>query len=181
MRTHRQKSNDTIEIIDYCDIYGTRAHFYNLKKNHYLLGLQHLVVKDVRDAVPHHLQPAGAVGHHAAVPVHDVSCGDPEGVMMTSFIMRVKPIKTHSVASGSRVTSSRDDRAGRGELEHFSSTFTFSCFAKKSLLNTASTTTPTTTISTTTTTNNNDYINNNVNRKDLYRTFTTQSLFQVQK
>lgn len=54
----------------------------------YLLGLQHLVVKDVRDAVPHHLQPAGAVSHHAAVPVHDVSCGDAEGVRKTSFITK---------------------------------------------------------------------------------------------
>lgn len=44
----------------------------------YLLGLQHLVLKDVCDAVPDHLQSAGAVGHHVAVPVHGVSCGDGE-------------------------------------------------------------------------------------------------------
>lgn len=69
---------------------------------HYLFGLQHLVVKDVRDTVPHHFQPAGAVGHHAAVPVHDVSCGDPEVVKRTSFITKVKPIKD-SVKPGSTV------------------------------------------------------------------------------
>lgn len=44
----------------------------------YLLGLQHLVLKDVRDAVPDHLQPAGAVSHHVAIPVHGVSCGGGE-------------------------------------------------------------------------------------------------------
>lgn len=44
----------------------------------HLLGLQHLVLKDVRDAVPDHLQPAGAVSHHVAIPVHGVSCGGGE-------------------------------------------------------------------------------------------------------
>lgn len=53
----------------------------------YLLCLQHLVLKDVCDAVPDHLQPAGAVGHHVAVPVHGVSCGDgAREVIRHSFI-----------------------------------------------------------------------------------------------
>ncbi len=52
----------------------------------YLLGLQHLILKDVCDAVPDHLQPARAVCHHVAVPVHNVSCGDMGGVIRHSFI-----------------------------------------------------------------------------------------------
>lgn len=37
---------------------------------HHLLGLQGLVVEDEGDAAPHHLQPARAVEHRAALP-HD--------------------------------------------------------------------------------------------------------------
>lgn len=61
----------------------------------YLLGLEHLVLKDVCDAVPDHLQPAGAVGHHVAIPVHGVSCGE---VIRHSFITAVRkltPLNTH--------------------------------------------------------------------------------------
>lgn len=86
---------------------GTCAEFYNKKDKQkvflYLLGLQHLVVKDVRDAVPHHLQPAGAVGHDAAIPVHDVSCCEAEEVTRTSFITRVKPIKLAARGRGGGV------------------------------------------------------------------------------
>lgn len=64
----------------------------------YLLGLQHLILKDVRDAVPDHLQPAGAVSHHVAIPVHDVSCGDTGEVIRHSFITAARnsnPLNTH--------------------------------------------------------------------------------------
>lgn len=62
----------------------------------YLLGLQHLILKDVCDAVPDHLQPAGAVSHHVAISVHNVSCGDTGDVIRHSFITaarKLNPIK----------------------------------------------------------------------------------------
>ena len=45
----------------------------------YLLGFQHLVLEDVRDAVPDHLQAPRAIGQHAAVTIDHVPCGAGEG------------------------------------------------------------------------------------------------------
>lgn len=68
-------------------------HFDELRHTH-LLCLQHLVLKDVRDAVPDHLQPAGAVGHHVTIPVHKVSCRDEQREEIRRSFITVAPNPT---------------------------------------------------------------------------------------
>lgn len=42
----------------------------------HLFGFQHLVLKDIGDAVPDHLQATGTVGQGIAVTLHDGGCGE---------------------------------------------------------------------------------------------------------